>query len=360
MRNPQTIEVAEVILHILDSRQNQLQLSEIPIPQGQGDPRIFEYFRSRIDESARDAGARPARFQDLDGDSASVCRGILDGGPGLVQGSQKLAAKLFDILRKNRSIAPGNLAVCRYRGTENGTTEDCLALLKIDPTEALRPVVTEDQAGHRYVTLDIETEVFPTLGERLQKCALIRKLDPRPEDFDLLLIDRQTRTGEGPEVARFFTEDFLEAELAFDSRRSTERLYRGLVFAQNLLRAELTDKQQVLLEKQIQGVLSLERVNVDDWLKQTGLSKKALETLREQLAPEHLPDREIVIDRDYADKVVQWRRFRGDDGLKLDVPADQYGNTGEKKLVEVERIKPPVGAPYYQIVIRTKTWTEKP
>lgn len=361
MRNPQNVQVDEVILHILDSRQNQLQLSEIPIPRGQGDARIFDYFRSRIEDSAGDSGARPAQFRDLTGASASLCRGMLDGTLTLVRGSQELATKLFGILQKNRSIAPGNLAVCRYQATGDGTTESCLALLKIDPTEALRPVVTQDQAGRQLVTLDIETDVFPTLGERLQKCALVRQLDPRPEDFDLLLVDRQKRTAEGPEVARFFTEDFLEAELAFDSRRSTERFYRGLILAQNLVRSELSDRQQGRLERLIQGVLSQERVDVDGWLDQVGLPKKAMETLREQLAPDQLPTREFEIDRDYADTVVQWRRFRGDHDLKLEVPADQYGKAGQKKLVEVEKIdRPPVGPPYFQITIRTRTWTEKP
>jgi len=358
MRNPQNVQIEEVILHILDSKRNQLQLSAIPIPGG--DPRIFDYFRSRIETSAADPSARPARFGAMEGYSASVCRELLTSGLDLVAGTQMLAIKLFGLLHQNRSIASGDLAACRYQATEDGTTASYLAILKIDPTEALRPVMREDPAGRPYVTFEIETEVLPTLGERLQKCALVRHLDPRPADFDLLLLDRQKRTAEGPEVARFFTEDFLEAELAFDSLRSTEQLYRRLILAQNLLQAELGDEEQGRFDRQVQGVLSQGRVNLDSWMKNLGLPKPALATLRKELSPDYLPDRRFVIDREYADKVVQWRRFRGDHGLKLEVPADQYGKAGEGKLVEVEKITPAVGASEYRIVIRTKTWTEKP
>ena len=362
MRNPQNVQVDEVILHILDSRQNQLQLSEIPIPRGQGDARIFDYFRSRIEDSAGDSGARPAQFRDLDGASASVCRGMLGGALTLTEGSQALARKLFGILQKNRSIAPGNLAVCRYQATGDGTTESCLALLKIDPTEALRPVVTKDQAGRQFVTLDIETDVFPTLGERLQKCALVRQLDPRAEGFDLLLVDRQTRAGEGPEVARFFTEAFLEAELAFDSRRSTQVFCDRLIRAQDRLRKDLTGARQARFERQVQGALSQEHVNIDQWLDTVGLPAAAQKILREYLAPAQIPNREFAIDREYADKVIRRRRFRGDHGLRLEVAAEDYGPAGaagRRKLVEWRQVAPAAEPPYFEIVIRTETWEEK-
>ena len=365
MRNPQSIEVEELILHILDSKNKRLQLSEIPIPKT-GDPRIFEYFRSRIEDAAGDGSARPAKFQSLASYSASICLDLLKtsatGAPALVNGSQLLAIKLFGLLLKNRSIAPGDLAVCRYRATEDEVTESYLAILKIDPTEALRPIVKEDTTGLKYVTFDIETDVFPTLGERVQKCALVRTLDPRPPEFDLLLLDRQARPAAGTGVARFFTEDFLEAELAFDSLRSTVLFCDRLLRAQDQLRKSLSVLRQERFERQVQGVLSQEQVHIDEWIETVGLPETEQALLSESLAPAHLPEREFEIDREHADKVIRTRRFHGQNGLCLEVAAQDYGPAGgarRRKLAEWRRVSSATGPDYFEIVIRTETWEEK-
>lgn len=353
MRYATDIQLDQLIVHILDPwRPSGVVLSERALPLD-GNPRLVDYFVTHIQNSLQDPAAKAARFVALDNEVASgVCKALLDDSLDLVGGSRRLAQRLYRIIAGDRRISAGDLAVCFYRAGNQPHVPRYLALLKIDPSEVFRHKTERDPQGNLYVSFEIETDVMPTAREKLQKCAFVQPLAPRPE-YDMMLLDRQVRPSVPRPVARFFAEDFLGAQLALDARQRTDRLYRGLVSAHNRLRPDLRPQDDESLRQAIDSAVTSSFINIDTWLEALPLPEESKQQI-EQVVSQELPDREFEIDTTYAQQLTRKRRFRGDHGLRVEVSAERYNQV----IRSVERVEEPEAPPYYRIVIHTEKWEE--
>ncbi|HZS90170.1 MAG TPA: nucleoid-associated protein [Chloroflexota bacterium] len=351
MRYATDIEVERAIVHIVDPRQRPV-LSERALPL-EANARLATYFADHIGASLRDSIARAARFVDLDtGIAATLCAGVFADRTCFVEVSRKLAIHLHDIVNGDGRIAAGDLAVCIYRARDGSGVADYLALLKIDPSEVLLHKTVHDDQGNLYVDFDFQANVLPTARERLQKCAFVRPLRPRPP-YDMMVLDRQSGPGKADPVARFFMDAFLGAGLALDAQQRTDLLYRGLVSAQNRLRVRLSPGQNETLRGAIEQAIASQSINVDRWLEALPLPRADKEEI-DRIVSRDLPDREFEIDAAYTQRLVARRRFRGDYDLRVTVQADHAGRVIRSVTRKDEAGRPP----YYEVVIHTETWDE--
>lgn len=353
MRYTTDIRLDELIVHIVDPRRpDGLVLSERTLPLD-GNERLIDYFVTHIQNSLQDPAARAANFVELDDQAASgVCQALLEGTLSLIEGSRRLAERLYQIIARDRRISAGDLAVGFYRAGNRPHIPRYLALLKIDPSEVFRHTTARDPQGNLYVSFEIETDVLPTTRERLQKSAFIQPLDPRPE-YDMMLLDRQVRPPVPLPVARFFAEDFLGAELALDARQRTHRLYTSVVSAHNQLRPELTPQEDEALHEAVYSAITYTSINIDTWLAALPLPEEAKQII-DQIVSQELPDREFEIDRTYAQQLIRKRRFRGDHGLRVELSAERYSQV----IQSVEHVSEPGEPPYYRVEIHTEKWEE--
>ena len=355
MRYAIDIQVEDLIVHMIDPwRPNGFVLSERTLPLAVN-PRLAEYFAAHIQNSLKDPEAKAAQFQGIaTQDTAGICQAMLSGELDLLDGSQQLAQRLYDIIAEDRRISSGALAVGFYRAENKPEVPRYLALLKIDPSEAFRHRTVHDPQGFRYINFEIQTDVMPTTRERLQKCAFIQPLDPRPE-YDLILLDRQVRPPVPIPVAKYFAEEFLDAQLALDSRQRTDRLYRSLVSAHNQLRSELAPDQDEELSVAIDSAVAAPTINLDSWLDELPLPPKRKSEI-DQVVSQEFTDREFNLDRPYARKLTSKRRFRGDGGLRVELSA----RSSSEVIHSVEKVSERGGQSYYRIVIHTRKWEEIP
>jgi len=260
---------------------------------------------------------RVAQFTDPAAPVAAACTAILAPKGNLVQGSQTLAEGLYGLMTRNASIARGDLAVCRYSALEDGKPVSQLALLKIDPSEAFSQTTRTDEQGKRYVAVEVEAEVLPA-GE-LQKCALVRQLEPRPTDYDMVLLDRQL---DGENVARFFSRDFLGTDLVIDSRQATKKVYKILTDAENRLRSTLQpDAIVTSYQQQARTLLASPSVT---WEQLVLIVPAAVrQEVSDSVQAAQLPDR-IELDGSYLAKTTKTVTYEGDFDLTLVVPADRF------------------------------------
>jgi len=360
VRNPKELTIEKIILHILDPRDRGLIRSKHPLPPD-SDSRIFNYFKGHIQKSLADEDARAARFDDLTSDVANACHRLLRSGTNdkaFVDGSRDLAKSLYDIMEKNRSISRGDLVVCRYQAKEgdSATPTTYLGLLKIDPAEVFHHVEERDAKGRLlYVGLEVDPEGLPTAGERLQKCAFVRPLQPRHPDYDLILLDRQVRPTEGPEVAFFFSRGFLSASLQLTSMQATRLFIRQTAAGSKLLRQRQSNKQQKQLDKSVDTALRSKEVHVDKWVQELDLPTEQKEVLKGRLSDKYLPDRKFQPNK----KVVQEFRkkakeeFEGDYGLRLIVPSKVPRNRIEDK----KNVQGPGGKTFkHAVTLYTDKW----
>lgn len=349
MRNPGEVQLEDVIVHILDPKGRGLILSERALPLNDD---LRTYFATHVRNSLEDGSAKAAQFKAIDDQAVSgVCAALLDGSQELVAGSQELARRLYEIVSHDRRISPGDLAVCLYKAA-NYSNGRHLALLKINPSQVFRHETKTDEQGRQYVGFEVETEVMPTVRERLQKCAFIQPLDPRP-DYHMLLLDRQA--GMERDVAKFFADDFLGVDLAFDARMRTNTLYRSLISARNQLYPEAISLQDLaMLDGAINAALASERIDLDTWIDGLLVSSEAKERI-DEVVSKNLPDRQFDLDEDAAQKLIGKRRFRGDSGLKVEMPAEAYDQVVHSvSYVEDAPGKPP----YYEVILHTGKWDE--
>ena len=354
MRDATNIQLEQLIVHILDPKHaDGFVQSECTIPL-EGNQRLVDYFVGHIQNSLKNQSIKAARFDAIDNEIVSgICKDLLQNNLDLVEGSRKLAQKLYDIIAKDKRINACDLAVCFYRAETNDYVSRYLALLNIEPSEVFRHKKSHDSNGKLYVDFEIETEIMPTTGEKLQKCAFIQQLDPRP-DYDMMLLDRQKH---GKDVAKFFIEDFMRATPAFDAQQRTACLYKGLISAHNQIRPELQSHENETLDQAIQVAIKSDYINLDAWIKALPLSEKHKQQI-EQVVSQELPDREFEIDKTYANSLIRKRIFHGDYGLKIVIEAsdEKY----KKVIKSVKRMEKPGTPPYYCIEIHTEKWDEVP
>jgi len=352
VRNATNIQLEQLIVHILDPKHpDGFVQSECTIPL-ENNQRLVNYFVGHIKNSLKNPSVKAARFVTIDNEIVSgICNDLLQDRLDFVEGSRKLAQQLYDIISKDNRINACDLAVCFYQAEKQNHVSRYLALLNIEPSEVFRHIEAHDSQGKMYVDFEIETEVMPTTGEKLQKCAFIQQLGPR-SDYDMMLLDRQKQ---GKDVAKFFIKDFMGATPAFDAQQRTDYLYRGLISAQNQIRPELQSHENESLNQAIQVAIKSNRINLDTWIEALPLSDEHKKKV-DQVVSQNLPDRDFEIDKTYAQRLIQKRRFHGDHGLKVIIESSE--DIYKQVIRSVKPINEPGAPPYYCITIHTKKWEE--
>ncbi|MEA5511800.1 nucleoid-associated protein [Crocosphaera sp. UHCC 0190] len=354
MRDSTGIKIKQLIVHSINSREtNGLTLSERCIPldhPGDLTQRLIDYFVKHIENSLQDPATKAARFKTETFNDAKVpgiCRLLLQERFDLVLGSQKIAKSLKDIIDRDKRISLCNLVMCTYQA-QNYKNQKFIALMKIDPSDVFRQKIEVDEQNRRYVSFEIENDVMPTTKEKLQKCAFIKSLNPRPEDYDMILLDRQIRQQE--EVAQFFTEDFLEVELTLDDRERTKRFHQGGTAAMNEIRSQLTPEQNKAVSSAFESAIRQNKVNVDEVINNLPIDDQCKRIIEEKLSD--LPDREFSIDSGYVKNLGKKIYYKGDYGLSISVNFEDHN-----KVIKKE--KPPIdGSNFWEITIRTRKWEE--
>ena len=347
MRNPISVHVDEIVVHILEPKGREFVPSGRPIDLRDED-RLRKYFVDHITDSLAASITRAARFKHTeDKATPGICNAILTGATDLVAGSQALAQSLYTILENDQRIAPGDLAVCLYQADNYGG-RSFLALLKINPSEVYqRRVVTDD--GDQYVEYRLADESLFAKGEPLQKAAFVQ-LRSEDEDYDLLMLDRQTRG-----IADFFARDFLDVEEAFDASQRTIALFRALMQAHNEVRAIISPDQNNAFDAAVTAVFDSDDVDVDAFVKGLALPDEAKRAVRAHLDAS-LPDQAFALDRDVVGKILRTRRFGGDHGLRVEVRRDAFEDVIQSVAHVENDPQRPQG--YYRIVIHTERWEE--
>lgn len=349
MRNLHEIRIREIVLHVLESRLRSLTLSDFPL-QLEGNQPLIDYFSAHILNSLHEKITKAARFRAIVPSRASgLCADIHTGRISLVDGSRHLAQLLYEVMIADQKITPADLAVCTFESPSLPSTH-YLALLKIDPSQVFRHEIIQEGQGRVRVNFQITTDKAFT-KEKLQKCAFIRALEPRPSDYDMLLLDSQKSGLTAGEIAKFFIERFLEADEAYDPKSRTFLLYKTLLEAHRKIRQDLTPQENKELDTRISTAVSGHAIDTQQWAEEIPVAVHIQDHFKQALQ-EHLPDQVFEIDHDFARYLVEKYTFDGDNGLRVIIPAADYQHMIQQEGIETT----PDGRIYKKIVIRTQKW----
>jgi hypothetical protein len=339
MRNATDVVVQRAIVHRINHLKQTLTNSDVELDLN-ANPKLRDYFSDQVKNALEDSQTSSARFS-ANGSQAALTETykILADKNSLIPSSQELARLLMTAMGTDARIKPetSNLAGCVYTAS-NYPGASFLALIKIDPNEALVEKVTK-QKGKQIVTFDVVADVLPTKDVKLRKAALIPQKGT-VKDLDLLLLDRQV-TG----VANFFALAFLNTTLVLDPNTSTKKF----IFATESTRKVLMKAPENTAEhigptesdvymRHVEAAVRRGRVNRTKFVQESPLPPKAREVLDKQLQKQFPEDNLIKFDKDYAQEFfLKKMRYRGDDGVLLEVNADRF-----KDLVKIMPPDPPL------------------
>ena len=355
MRNASNITVLRHIVHLTDRKNDLLQLAR---QETVLDDEMKTYFVGHIDTSLKKSATRAATFCNPDNpDTGGLCRGIIAGEIDFIEGSHKLVHRLFD--KMDRRNTSGSFAVILFEAIvsspQSNELEKCtlLALLKMD-------------AGSRYVTsfdeansstqLRKQENTLPSESDGLQKCAFIWRKDKTPEDtqhYDLMLLDAQNSGDQ--DVARFFQEDFLDAEFAFSSRRQTMKFVDTLLAAtdQVALIEGWDEEKKLEMRDAIYSATERPYLDIPVWVQELPLEETERQALDSQIQTQGSL-------QDLAFQPNQVRRpnrvvYRGDNGLEVKIPKEFVSRIMQSEEPKLD----PDGSTYYEITLRTRDWRTK-
>ena len=210
----------QITLHnLIDHQIDHLNADAARLSEGESplSAEVADFLKNHIALNREHDLARSATFLDeANGDPTlrSICDDLLKPHARFVLQSQKIAEHLFESMKGDKRIHPGDLIVCTF--SENGG-DKWLALLKMDPQDSF---ISEEQQidGRRCRVLKKVPDVLPS-GE-LQKCAFILPPSLRAaRNRDLVVLDLQTaRYGNWQQVASFFSQKFLQCRVGLNRR----------------------------------------------------------------------------------------------------------------------------------------------
>ena len=340
------IGLERAILHQVDPGPSGLRLSSRELPLDDS-PKLAEFLAGHIGNGVKDSQTRAAKWlpSATPAQVPTACQALLDGTRDLVTASHQLATALYAAIGDDQRIARGALAVCVYSdaAVSGPDAEHFVALVKLDPTDVFRPEWHTDKSGLSYLSVSELPDALPTLRERLQKCAFVRATHPG-DDYQLLVLDRQV----ADVSARFFMEGFLGAEVAFDDKALTEGLYRALITARRQLQATLPVDRLIALDDAIRGLFAGETVDLEEWRRT--LPQVERNAVDNEVRQRHL-DRAFTLDRGTQARLLGGKiRYRGDNGLQVQVDRDAYSD-----MVELHDIEGQVPR-RFRVIIETSTW----
>ncbi|NPV57078.1 MAG: hypothetical protein HPY76_10475 [Anaerolineae bacterium] len=319
------INVQRAIVHIINHiRRQECIYSQHELPLAQ-EERVRSYFEGQIINVLEDGAISQATYDDQSASASrtpEICLKILQDAGNFVDDSRVIAEELLTAMGKDGRIRPerSSLAVCLYE--KDGSKH--LALLKLDPSEALVPKIEYDSAGQPlWVNFEIRDDAMPTTRERLQKAALVLT-ERSAKGHDLLLLDRQT----SKDAADFFARKFLKAKSLMDAVKHTDLLYEALWFAYNDLtmilaatkQPKLTPDDAERLRLEIDAVMQKSRIDTLDWLGGLDLPEIAKETIRVRIEDNIPVERQFELSPEYAkSKLIPRRRIRGEYGVLFEV-----------------------------------------
>lgn len=351
MRNLIAVSIDRMIVHIINVRSgNNTVLSDVPVDLSKN-PITEEYFQNHIKNVSQDNAAGFAGLADkYKPEMAPVYQQIITQPSEFVSASQILGKRLHEIMLKDQRIAPGDLVVCVFKAS-NYPDKPMLALLKLDPTQAILHYSGKDKKGRWIVTLKVVPDALPTLGERLQKAAFVKPTNSTK--WKLLVLDRQVGKPDERPAAYFFLKRFLGAAWKLTPESRLKRLYGKIIdFAFTLKKSDdpLQRKEADTIIQSLDTALCTQKeIDIDNYIENLKIREKTSKNLKEQL--EKVLDKKIFkIDDDTAKRLTRKVKYRGEDGLMLNAPSNVY-----KALVTEEIIKEN-GVPKHRITIKTRYW----
>jgi hypothetical protein len=348
-----TIKLAKLAVHILN---NTTETSGPTLSDKECEitSEINDFFVAHMQNSIVDDNSKRAVFSCADAVVKVSCARVFERASRFIAGSRKMAEALFAPMRQNRTISPGDLAVCLC-SAENALDQfvrngQFIGIFKMDLTSAFTHIIRKS-GDEIAIQIRPQGNVLPSPKQRLQKCVLIRP--SQADQYDMIILDNQiAHLHDAAGVANFFSRTFLQAELWLSDRDKT-RLFRSLT-AQWIKQHydELSPDQADAVTKGSRlAILSDAPVHLREFANVLIPSEPLRHNYLQFLRDNRLEDVQFSADQQYAQQATKRKKYKAEGGLTVSGDADEFD-----RLVTINPEKDAQNR--FTITIKTTRWIE--
>lgn len=326
MRNIDAVIVRKAIIHVLDKNADAPIFTDYEQEIMED---VHEFLEKHILKALEDEDNRKAKFRAGTTVVKDACQSIFEDEEQFVEASKVIANQLFKAMKQNNQVSSADLVVCLYEAQEH----NYIGILKMDYKKSFIHNV-EFLDDKLKISIMPQAIGLPNMGQRLQKCAFIKEIDDT-EDFDLILLDKQTFKGEDEgEVAQFFSSQFLNCEIIVDSRDKT-KLFRQITekWTRKNLKDDIQKAQEVReevaasLKNEIE--IDVEKFAIDVLGKDVDLQQNFIQ----QLSQEGLTHPQFDIDKNWVEKRMKRRILKTDTGIEIKAGFEDFDDKAKFEML---------------------------
>lgn len=353
MWNITNVSIKKLIVHVMDLKDGQEpRYSDVPIDITRN-RFLRDYFQTQVEKISQDEHSRPVTLsEEFQDEMGPLYQKVIYKENDFVQGSKELAERLDGIMRKNKRIAPGVLVVFVFNAV-GSIEKPILGLLKLNIMNAIIPSENTKPGGGTEITLTVYDDAIPTMGEKLQKAALIRESENH--GWEMLVLDHQMARGEEHPAADFF-QHFLGAKWILTGKGLTIRAFGALnKVISNLFKSNdpvAWAKGESIYET-MEKAFAGDNFNPGSFIKTLEVNDSTKAKIRSELNSANVLH-EFQIDKETAGRLIDKFRYMGDFGILLTTTLRDY-----KNMVRVTSIVED-GIPKKRICITTQQWQPLP
>lgn len=325
MRNIESITIKKAILHVLDKDADEPILANLPQEITED---IHEFLEKHIVKSLKSEENKKAYFQGGQTIVKDACKNMFADENNFVESSKVIAKQLFKAMKRTNNPSSADLVIVLYKTD----ARDYISILKLDYKKSFIHSIEYVENG--YVTSITPQSIgLPSMGQKLQKCAFIRKINEENE-YDLILLDKQSPS-EKDEISLYFKELFLNCELVVDSRDKTKAFKKTTErFIRKHLKDDL-DLAQEAREEVIERLQNSIEVDVENFAHDVfGGNSEIKEKYIQQANKVGLGYKSFDIDKGWVEKKMKKRSMKTDTGFEV---KGEFENFDDKMKFEMTR-----------------------
>jgi nucleoid-associated protein YejK len=324
----------KLIVHKINNKHDQPGLSSYESPITEDDIKFF--IRRHIINGQEHRFARTGVFVKPEENTTfcqTLCDDLLRSDDNFIGASRNIATHLFEVVKKNLNIVPGDVVFTTYSIGASGAQH--LAILKMEPHEGIVGKPEEMPGGGVRIVLRREADVLPV--NDLQKCAFIVPENIRTDRNHLTVLDLQNaRRGAMQMVAGFFSKDFLQCQLGLSSAEQTTAFITAALDFKGSKQAAWENEKGQQFVASAMAVLENNRIDVEEFAQSVIESdeekEEFIQTVRQKMQTDNFGDLIFQPDRTYQTQ-QQLMVIEGDNELRISVLASEVG---VDKAVQIE------------------------
>ncbi|TDT60902.1 nucleoid-associated protein [Fonticella tunisiensis] len=314
MRNIKNIDIKKAVIHILDNNMDEPVLSEAELEINDD---ISEFLIRHIMKTSSDDEAKCAVFNEGRNVIKEIAEDTINRQDTFLENSREIAKYFFRSMKSNSNIPSGDLVICLFN-CEYGIT---LGILKLDYNKTY--IHSIDYKDDKMIISVLPQMIgLPGGGQKLQKCAFINFLQ---ENYNLLVLDRQSSKDNESGIAAYLLNDLLNCIVLSDRRERTRTLLKTSEkwIRENLKEdADKAEKVRNVVSRTLKSddVINIETMAHYAFDDHPELKEDYLNTLRDV----GFEDREVPIDREWADKKLKRKRLKIDKDIEIYINSSVY------------------------------------